>query len=219
MPTSDSTIPVEGPMKKEAELRFLQTTLTLDQEARTKFSGYAAKYDSESQYMGFIEILRPGVFKKTLNENRNIVATYNHNPDSLLATIKAGTLRLENREDGLWFELDIPDTTVGRDTLALVERGDLFGCSFTMWVMKDEWRWDDQDVPIREITEAKLTEISIVINPAYLDTEVEARGMPEEIRKAVEARTTPGGGQPQEPDRALTLARAQVELFKLKFGI
>jgi phage head maturation protease len=88
-----------------------------------------------------------------------------------------------------------------------------------MYVIKDEWRFDDQGVPYREILEAKLTEISIVINPAYHDTEVEARGMPEEIRQAVEARTTAGNAQAQQPGFDYTLARAQVDLFKLKFGM
>ncbi len=201
------------------ELRFLATGFAQDQEARTKFSGYAAKYNSESQYMGWFEILKPSIFTKTLQEGRNIVATYNHDDNRLLATTKGQTLRLENRDDGLWFELDIPDTTVGRDTLALVERGDLFGCSFTMYVLQEEWYYGPQDEPCRNITEAMLTEIAIVNNPAFLATEVEARGMPAEMAEAVRLKTTQGAAQRQGPEADFTLYRAQVDLLKLKCGI
>ena len=50
-----------------------------------------------------------------------------HDPSRLLARTKSGTLRLEEDSKGLRFELDLPDTTEGRDLLALAERGDIGG--------------------------------------------------------------------------------------------
>lgn len=201
--------------QREQEKRFLDTTLEAASE--TTFTGCAARYDKDSQYMGFIESLAPGCFEKTLQENRNIRATFNHDQDAVLGTLAAKTLQLESRDDGLYFTVDIPDTTHGRDTLQLVKRGDIRGCSFIMYVIKDEWRYDDQMTPYRRILEAKLTEISLVIDPAYLDTEVEARTMPEDMKPAAHRDTTQQAGQPVGPDHGAALY--DMELAVLAAGL
>src|SRR5688572_16918348 len=57
-------------------------------------------------------------------------ALFNHDPNMLLGRAGAGTLRLSTDARGLRYEIDIPDTTVGRDVATSIARGDLAGSSF-----------------------------------------------------------------------------------------
>ena len=86
---------------------------------------------------------------------------------------RSGTLRLAEDTRGLAFDLDVPDTTTGRDILALAERGDLGGMSFGFSTGKggDAWQGDK-----RELRAVTLHEISVVqAHPAYSGTIVQAR--------------------------------------------
>jgi phage head maturation protease len=74
---------------------------------------------------------------------------------------------------GLAFDLDVPDTTHGRDVLALAERGDLGGMSFGFIVGKGGEAWNGNK---RELRAVDLKEISVVSAwPAYEGTVVSAR--------------------------------------------
>lgn len=102
-----------------------------------------------------------------------MLALRDHDPTRILGRTKSGTLRLGSDSKGLPFEIDLPDTTEGRDTLALAERGDLGGCSFAFDVPTggDVWTGDR-----RELRAVTLHEISIVSHwPAYPGTIVNVR--------------------------------------------
>ena len=86
------------------------------------FHGYAAVFNSLSEDLGgFRERIEPGAFSRTLKRDRNIRMFLNHNMDSLLATTQAGTLTLAEDDKGLLVSASLPDTTLGRDTAALLE--------------------------------------------------------------------------------------------------
>ena len=55
--------------------------------------------------------------------------------------MSAGTLRLVEDEIGLRMEIDLANTTAGRDTAEDVRAGNLSGCSFSFTVEVDEWDW------------------------------------------------------------------------------
>jgi HK97 family phage prohead protease len=134
--------------------------------------GYAAVFNSESQDLGgFVEILKPGCFTETLL-NGDQRALWNHCHDHLLGRTKSGTLRLAEDDHGLRFELDVPDTSLGRDVYELVKRGDVDGVSFGFYSVHDEWSADGK---VNTVLEADLVEISPVVWPAYLEPKVEAR--------------------------------------------
>lgn len=142
--------------------------------------GYAATYNSEARLGGFVEVIRNGAFRKTLEGGSNIRALYHHQGDALLATTRAGTLRLREDTTGLAFELDLPDTTHGRDLAELVRRGDVAGCSFGFRVREGGDRWSDRgdgDM-LRELLAVDLHEITMTHDPAYQDTTVALRSMP-----------------------------------------
>lgn len=139
-----------------------------------KLEGYAAVFDKEAALPGFTEVLKPGAFSATLAERSDVLALVDHDSSRVLARTKSGTLRLAEDSRGLAFDLDVPDTSAGKDVLALAERGDLGGMSFGFTATDENWTGDR-----REIRAAKLYEISVVSAwPAYDGTIVQARQRP-----------------------------------------
>lgn len=144
-------------------------------EVRTKgrrLEGYAALFGVEARIADdFDEVIMPGAFGISLKGGKDIVALVDHDVGRVLARTKSGTLRLGEDSKGLHFNIDVPDTSAGRDVLALAERGDLGGASFG-FVPIDE-RWEDDR---RELRSIDLREVSIVSSwPAYEGTTVQAR--------------------------------------------
>lgn len=136
-----------------------------------KLEGYAAVFGVEARISDFTEIIRPGAFRASLAGD--VLALCDHDPAKVLARTKSGTLRLSEDSRGLAFELDVPDTTAGRDMLELVERGDAGGMSIGFNVPDGGQRWRDD---LRELVQVHLHEVSVVSSwPAYEGTVVTAR--------------------------------------------
>ena len=139
-------------------------------EGRT-LSGVAAPYGSEAKIADFRETIAPGAFTRTLAENRDILCLADHDPARVLGRTKSGTLQLREDERGLRFELQVPDTSTGRDLRALAERGDLGGVSMGFIATRDSWDGD-----LRTLHEVELHEVSIVqAHAAYPTTTVSLR--------------------------------------------
>lgn len=146
------------------------STRNKDDDALT-VSGYAAPFNSRTSIGDFFdEVIKPGAFSKTIKENDDIRALFNHNWDVILGRTKAGTLKLSEDERGLKFELQLPDTTAGRDLAESMERGDINQCSFGFHATEETWDYSIEPA-LRTINEAELYEISVVSIPAYEDTE------------------------------------------------
>lgn len=150
------------------------------QAAQGKLVGYAAVFNAPSHDLGgFREIIKPGAFKRTLADSAHVRALNNHDSNQVLGRVGSGTLRLEEDDTGLRFELDLPPTSYARDLSALVERGDVAGCSFAFRVRPGGELWEDQNgQSIRILSALDLDEITITANPAYPDTSVAKRNRP-----------------------------------------
>ena len=152
--------------------------MTVDPESRT-LVGYGAVFNKPSQDLGgFTEVIEPGAFDRTLDHGGDVLCCVNHDVNQLLGRSASGTVKLSVDEVGVKYEVSVPDTTVGRDALAMAERGDLFGSSFTFSVKSDGERWEKRDGQnVRYLTEVRLFELGPVVSPAYLDTSVAARSL------------------------------------------
>jgi HK97 family phage prohead protease len=140
--------------------------------AGRKLEGYAAVFDSPARVRGFTEIIKAGAFRTSLDARGDVLALVDHDPSRLLARTGSGTLRLAEDSRGLAFEIDVPDTQLGRDVLALAERRDLGGMSFSFRPKSEAWPAPDR----RELRAVELVEISVVqAFPAYAATSVQAR--------------------------------------------
>lgn len=144
-----------------------------------KLHGYAAIFNSEADLGGFVEVIRNGAFRKSLESDSNIRALYHHQGDALLGTTRSRTLQLREDPHGLAFELDLPATSHGKDLAILVERGDVAGCSFGFRVRDGGDRWEQRGSSlVRELLDVELSEITLTADPAYADTSVALRSMP-----------------------------------------
>ena len=162
---------------KKAEVRDLsyvdgRIELRADADGNKMITGEAIVYERESNpiYGYYIEVIKRGALDDA--DISRVVARTNHDDGVLLGTTWAGTLRLTDSPSALRYEVDIPDTTAGRDTEVYMQRGDIAGSSFAFTVAEDNWidRSADKMLPIREITKIDhLYDVSPVINPAYPD--------------------------------------------------
>ena len=165
------------------EVRCQVSELRTNAESRT-IVGYAVKFERWSEpIMGwFKEKIARDAFSEC--DVTDVIMCFNHNVDSILARTTSGTLSLSTDDEGLRFEFDAPDTSLGNDMLELVRRGDISKCSFKFTVEEDEWRYADKENglkyderTIRKID--KLYDVSLVVYPAYNDTEAGLRHLEE----------------------------------------
>jgi len=154
---------------------------------QTYLEGIACPYNSWSQVMGghFKEMFLPGAFMDSLGK-RNVLCTNDHTRDKFLGSSNSGTLRIEERAEGLFVSLLLPNTTIGLDLLTMVNRRDVAGMSFDFMGLTDEWA-HEEGIACRTISKAELYEVCFTPDPAYLSTNVEIsqrskRNVPERVK-------------------------------------
>lgn len=143
-------------------------------------SGYASVFGTRSANMGgFVEVVEPTAFNKTIKEV-DVRAFFNHDPNRLLGRMSAGTLRLGVDQRGLHYEVDLPDTSDGRDVATLMERGDITGSSFGFRMIEDDWSQRTEDgYPLRSLKVVALRDVSPVTYPAYVEADSALRSLAE----------------------------------------
>lgn len=229
-------------MTTTLERRFTRGTLEYraasDGTAGNMF-GYANKFNLESQNLGgFVERTLPTTFNKSLGDNLDVLARYNHDDAALLGRTASGTLTLSVDEIGLAYDVSLPDTTVGRDVAALTRRGDIYQSSFAFYTIEDDWGVTANGFPLRTLTSIRLVDVAPVNMPAYLDATAGMRSLAErvhidadeipsvpteEIRRRLESPTvidlastqTVGSAEESQRDThgSLTLARLRLDLL------
>lgn len=161
----------------------------------TKIVGYGAVfYDgtpgTEFQlWPGVLERIAPTAFDRALEERDDVRGLFNHQPDNLLGRTSAGTMKLTVDPKGLRYEIEPGDTTVARDVIQHIERGDLSGSSFMFGVEKQSFETLDDGTEIRTIESVKpLYDTGPVTFPAYdgSTTGVRDREL-EAARRSIEA--------------------------------
>ena len=136
--------------------------------------GYAAVYNSDSEWMGgFYEQIATGAFDDVLDND--VRAYFNHDENLLLGRVSSGTLRIGTDKRGLFYEVDLPNTTYANDLAELMKRGDVNQSSFAFLIEKD--RWEQRDGVTYRIIEkvSRLLDVSPVSQPAYPDATSELK--------------------------------------------
>ena len=140
--------------------------------AGRRLEGYASVFNTPTRIGGFEERVMPGCFAASLRSGRDCLALVDHDMTRLLGRTSSGTLRLGEDARGLAFSIDLPDTQLGHDVLAMAERRDIGGASIGFVAVNEGWPARDR----RELRAVDLHEISIVqAFPAYRGTSVSAR--------------------------------------------
>ncbi len=143
------------------------------------FTGYAAVFDSPSQPLPFIETVKPGAFRRSIGQpDRQIRLLVDHNPERLLATTRATTLRLSEDSHGLIADADAAPTSYGNDLAVLMRRRDVNSMSFTFAPTKGGDRWSE-DGTKRDLLDVALFEVSVLTghDPAYAATTASMRSL------------------------------------------
>lgn len=163
----------EGRETRGSASRLEVRELTTSENGRT-VAGYAAVFDSETDICGiWREKIAKGAFTETL-KSADVLALYSHRGDRVLGRSSSGTLRLAEDDKGLAVEIDLPDTTDGRDLAVLIERGDVKGMSFGFITKRQAWD-ETVEPPLRTIEQVELYEVTITADPQYTDTEIALR--------------------------------------------
>lgn len=151
--------------------------------------GYGAVFYSASdpgtryEWWGDVEErILPGAFDRAIRED-DVRGLVNHDPACLLGRTKSGTMRLAADEKGLRYEIDAPDTQVGRDTVLSVRRGDLDGSSFSFLTTDEEWV-KESGKQVRLVRGVQLFDTGPVTFPAYEATTADVRTAIRESAKA-----------------------------------
>jgi HK97 family phage major capsid protein len=183
----DASLSVDTPTKATNETDNEDPDAKKDDTTDGKhLTGYAVVFGKPSRDLGgFTEVIDPKAFEGV--DLSDIFLTNNHDMSQVLASTKAGTLKLTVDDKGLAFDATLPDTTVASDTAKNVEAGNISNMSFTFINAKDGdtfTRGDDGKVT-RTIKAIKsLIDVTLVAVPAYNDTNVKVSKRSLEMARA-----------------------------------
>ncbi len=170
--------------KPEFETRYCDVTmraLTAGEEKKPVIAGTAAVYDVETVIADFFkEKIARGAFDRVLSEKPDVIGAPNHDWTAVLGRTTSGTLRLNETQKGLEYEIDInPDDQDAMNLYARVKRGDISQSSFAFTVRQEEWVYPEKGakaLPMRVVKEVeKLFDVSPVTFPAYPQTTAAVR--------------------------------------------
>ncbi len=210
MPENKQKSLILAPERRVLAFQTAEIRVKRGEDGAKTIVGYAAVFDKLSQDLGgFVEKIDQKAFKRCLERGCDVRGLKNHDPAMLLGRMKSGTLRLDTDEVGLKYEIDVPETQTGRDTVTEIERGDMDGSSFSFTTEDEDGdEWDDTtEPPTRTLRNVRdLFDVGPVTYPAYLDTEVNTRSLDRfrESKSLVERR------------RLLSVQR--VRILKLRLG-
>lgn len=187
------------------EKREIRSDFKFDSESRT-VEGYAAVFDSPSNYIGWTEVIHRNAISDETIKNSDIFAKFNHADDKVLARSKngVGSLLLEVDDKGLRYMFEAPNTALGNELLEYLHRGDIDSSSFAFSIDESDptaQRWYKENGRIyRDIYKIdRLYDVSPVFQPAYAETSCAARAF-DEIKKTSD-----------EIDSKMDLIRKEIE--------
>lgn len=175
-------------MSEHIELRFKESKISSSDDGMLKVSGYVNKVGEQSEVLrskslnniparNFVESISKGAFKNAiLNSKHDIDFLAEHDKSKLLASTRNGSLSLTEDDNGLFMEAEIAPTSWGQDIYTLIKSGLYKNMSFGFKVIKDEWKKVKTGLYERVIKDLDLLEVSVVKNPAYASSTIEARG-------------------------------------------
>lgn len=141
----------------------------------------------------FRERFKAGAFRRHIAApETDLRALVNHDKNRVLGRQKNGTLRIQESDEGVYFEIDPPDTAYARDLVESVRRQDVSGCSFRFCGPLRQSFTREGDQIVRTISEAGIREVSIVTWPAYEDgSSVELRDIDPAVVAELDALNRP----------------------------
>lgn len=184
---------------RDKEIRYMQVDLRAeeDEERGAVITGYPIVFEQETD-LGFCrEIIDAGSMGDG-SVLRDVALLANHDFGMIpLARSRRNndnsTMKLTPDQKGVAMRavLDVMNNPRAKEAYSAVNRGDITGMSFAFIVNEERWSDLDTDKPLRRILSFSwLPEVSLVTNPAYKGTSVQAAsedGTLESVREALES--------------------------------
>lgn len=171
------------------ELRLENAELRTEDDGTMTVEGYVNETNSFSGILGkakkFKEKIAPGAFSRAIQEStRDIDFLAEHNKRMILSSTRNQSLTLSEDDVGLFMSAEITPTSWGKDYYELIKSKILSHMSFGFATKKESWVVGSSGLYERTIEELDLFEVSVVRNPAYSESSIQARDI--EITKDVE---------------------------------
>jgi HK97 family phage prohead protease len=133
--------------------------------------GYAIVFGvTSSDRGGYVVRFKPG----SAVPADEVQALYCHDNSKIVGTTANGTLRLSPDQYGVKVEIDVPDTTTGRDVAELVINKYVRGMSFGL-IDGDYTEVSENGQTIREFSRFIYDEVTITPIPAFVQTSIAAK--------------------------------------------
>lgn len=183
--------------------------------------GYAVVFDSQSEDLGFFEVIERGAITQELVDNSDVFALLNHDDDKVLARSNkgVGSLKLIVDDRGLKYEFDAAETQLGNDLLEYLKRGEINTSSFAFALDYNDPEaetWERKNgANYRTIHKiAYLHDVSPVWNAAYSATSVSQRSL--EKCKELEEKEEEQKKQEQEIRKQTILSKMDAKLQEIE---
>lgn len=173
---------MNGEIRAGVELR------AFEEDGRPVIEGTAIVFDQPSVDLGFREVIAPGA----VTLDGDVVLNFDHQSAYILGRQSNNTLAITSDERGVHFRAYPPDTSWVRDLIVSMREGFISQCSFEFFARDDHWENKAGEV-WRTVTDALVSALSVVAQPAYPQTSAEARSKAEAVRQSTSDTTTPGG--------------------------
>ena len=168
--------------KNEREVRYLQADLRTEENERgSVITGYPIVFEQETD-LGFCREVIDGGSMGDGSVLRDVALLANHDFGMIpMARSRRNnensTMKLTPDQHGVAMRaaLDTDGNPKAKEAYSAVNRGDITGMSFAFIVNEERWTDLDTDKPLRRIMSfSRIFEVSLVTNPAYEGTSVQA---------------------------------------------
>jgi HK97 family phage prohead protease len=207
----------------EHEIRYFTTEVRAitNEAGQPLIAGISPTFNVVSEDLGgFREVILPSALNGVL-ENADVRGRFDH--DLILGRNKSGTLSLELRDEGLYYEITInQDDPEAMGAYARVKRGDVDGASFMFDVDEKGQKWTELEDGsyLRTIHQLSgLHDVGPVAFPAYTQSSAYVRSKLSALKKQSTNQDT-GAGEPgaieTAPQVRLKRNRHRLDIEKVK---
>lgn len=176
-------------VKEKADIRTIDNHIRATKNIANEhvIEGKAIVFNQQSEYMGFYEIIKPEAVEGI--DWGTTLLLYDHSFSNILARVDAKNLTINVKNDGVYFQATLNDSTLANDVYNDIKSGNVKGCSFGFNIAEDGDTWDftADGTPLHIITKIEnIPELSLTPIPAYTQTSasiVRHLNKLEEVRK------------------------------------
>lgn len=124
-------------MKQDKEIRNLQAEHKVE---GNHITGYCIRFNEQSEYLGFYEVIEPSAVSQELLERSNVMCLFNHDPDKVLGRSLngKGNLKLTLDKQGVRYDCELLNNELANTVRSYIDAGLITTSSFAFTVAQDD---------------------------------------------------------------------------------